>query len=416
MQSARTSWRGGARCADDVRRLDGGVDVMGRNSLLFWLGLAAVGAMGCGGDEAPQASGTKEPDPPATTDTDGGTDAGAEDAACAPISETVAVSQEDGLTPSILWANGSYLVAWQTRTGGTEEVRVARIGTDGSVSSAHVVATLAGAHALPSLQATSSGPMITWEDTGPSGLVIQARALGADGTPTGAVLQLGTSDATEARPATAPLSGGLAVAWMESPGARLGLVSAGGMGQATSLPGARFPALGSRGDDLAVAWSTGAELSLARTTGMPGGSVTGTVVRTGAGEARLPSVAIAASGASMVAWEDTREAEERIYLARVSANGTKQGEVRVEDAEGSANWPVVTVMGERTAVTYYQFPGGPPSIFIAVFGPDLARDRGVLRVSGKNARFPAVAFTGSELGVAWSEKDAGIRMRRVACD
>ncbi|MDI3287520.1 hypothetical protein [Polyangium sp. 15x6] len=382
-------------------------------SLMFVLGLgAALGALGCGSDEAPEPSGAKPPEPPATTDAG----PGGEKAACTPLGGTVVVSQEDGTTPSILWVNGSYLVAWQTLTGGTEEVRVARIGTDGSVSPAHVVATLAGVHAVPSLQTTSSGPMITWEDTGPSGLVIQAHTLDADGAPTGQPMQLGTSDATEARPATAPMSGGLAVAWMETPGARLGLVSSGGMSSTTALPGARFPALASRGNELAVAWSSGAELSIARTTGMPGSSVTGTVVRTGAGEARLPSVAIDASGASIVAWEDTREGVERIYLARASSSGAKQGEVRVEDAEGSANWPIVTVMGERTAVAYYQFQGGPPSIFLSVFGPDLARDGATLRVSGKNARYPAVAFAGSELGVAWSEKDAGIRMRRVGCD
>ncbi|MDC3983544.1 hypothetical protein [Polyangium jinanense] len=381
--------------------------------MMFLLGLgAALGALGCGSDEVPEPSGAKPPEPPATTDAG----PGGEEAACAPLGETVVVSQEDGTTPSILWANGSYLVAWQTLTGGTDEVRVARIGTDGSVSPAHVVATLAGSHAVPSLQATSSGPMIAWEDVGPSGLVIQALALGADGTPTGQPIQLGTSDATEARAATAPMSGGLAVAWMETPGVRLGLVSSGGMSSTTALPGARFPALASRGNELAVAWSTGAELSIARTTGMPGSSVTGTVVRTGAGEARLPSVAIDASGASLVAWEDTREGAERIYLVRAAASGAKQGEVRVEDAEGSANWPIVTVLGERTAVTYYQFQGGPPSIFLSVFGPDLARDGATLRVSGKNARYPAVAFSGSELGVAWAEKDAGIRMRRVGCD
>ncbi|MRG90666.1 hypothetical protein [Polyangium spumosum] len=393
---------------------------MNRMSWMFSWGLgAALGVMGCGGEEAPpQASGTTEPEVPATTDAGPDADAGpgGEEAACAPVSGTIVVSQEDGLTPAILWANGSYLIAWQTRTGGTEEVRVARIGTDGSVSPAHVVATLAGTQALPSLHATSSGPMVTWQDTGLSGLVIQARTLSADGTPTGATIQLGTSDATEARPKAAPLSSGLAVTWMETPGARLGLVSGGGMGSMTSLPGARFPALASRGSELAVAWSTGAELSVARTTGMPGGSIAGAIVRTGAGEARLPSVAIDGSGATLVAWEDTRAAEERIYLSRVNAGGTKEGEVRVEDTDGSANWPVVTVMGERTAVTYYQFQGGPSSIYMAVFGPGLTRDRGILRVSGKNARFPAVAFTGSELGVAWSEKDAGVRMRRVACD
>ncbi|HVK64327.1 MAG TPA: hypothetical protein VM694_07630 [Polyangium sp.] len=384
-----------------------------RMSLMFLSGLAAaIGVLGCGSDETPEPSGAKPPEPPVTTDAG----PGVEEAACAPLGGTVVVSQEDGITPSLLWTNGSYLLAWQTRTGGTEEVRVARIGTDGSVSPAHVVATLAGTHALPTLQATSSGPMVTWEDTGPSGLVIQARTLGADGTPTGQPIQLGTSDASEARPATAPMSGGLAVAWMETPGARLGLVNGAGMGSTTALPGARFPALASRGNELALAWSTGGDLSIAQTTGMPGGSVTGTVVRTGTGEARLPSLALDASGATLVAWEDTREGEERIYLARVSASGAKQGEVRVEDAEGSANWPAVTVMGERAAVAYYQFQGGPPSIFLSVFGPGLARDGATLRVSGKNARFPAVTFTGSELGVAWAEKDAGIRMRRVACD
>ncbi|WP_136973027.1 hypothetical protein [Polyangium sorediatum] len=383
-------------------------------SLMFLSGLAAaLGVLGCGGDETPAPPGTKPPEPPPVTP-DGGP--GVEEAACAPLGGTVVVSQEDGITPSILWTNGSYLLAWQTRTGGTEEVRVARIGTDGSVSPAHVVATLAGSHALPTLQATSSGPMVTWEDTGPSGIVIQAHMLGADGTPTGQPIQLGTSDASEARPATAPMSGGLAVAWMETPGARLGLVSGAGMSSTTALPGARFPALASHGGELAVVWSTGSDLSIARTTGMPGGQVAGTVVRTGAGEARVPSVAIDASGASLVAWEDTREGEERIYLARVSASGAKQDEVRVEDAEGSANWPAVAVMGERAAVAYYQFQGGPPSIFLAVFGPGLARDGATLRVSGKNARYPAVTFTNSELGVAWAEKDAGIRMRRVACD
>jgi len=380
----------------------------------------ALGAIGCGSSKdvelGPPTKGEETGrEPPEEGDDAGAGGSGTTNAACTPLDEIVEVSNDKGTTPSILWSQGSYLLTWQARTAGKDEVHVATLAKDGSMSATHVVATLDGSQALPSLHETSAGRWIIWEDERPAGRAILARALDKQGAPAGATIEIATSDAVEARPTAAPLPSGLAVAWMSAQGTEIGLFSGAPISTTTKLPGAHFPALASRGDELAIAWSSGSDLSIARTSSMPAGALPGANLRSGSGDARIPRVAIDESGRAVAVWEDTRASDERIYLAREGAIGVPPSELRVDDDAGSANWPDVAVMGERTAVVYYQFRSGPPAIYLSIHDAILARIGDAIRISEKNARFPTIAWTGEELAIAWSQKDSGIRLRRVDC-
>jgi hypothetical protein len=388
-------------------------------------GVACLGLViaftACGGEDGEGAAGADNPDNNTSGGTTGdqGGSGGNVAPLCAPVGEVIPVSAGEGSTPSIAWRNGLFAVAWQARESVTDEVRVALISPDGTKQSEHVLAGITAGPALPKVHPTESGFVVVWQDAGAAGSVIRAQQLGADGSPASGPFDVGSSGVTEARPSSALVKNGVAIAWMEPQDTRFGVLSGSSMGPMTTLPGARFPAVASRGGDaeLALAWSNGATLSFARATN-PGGApqmMNGATMRTGPGEAKLPRVA-AGGGQWFVAWEDTRSGAERVYLSRVDGNDKPLGEVRVEEDEGSANWPDVAWTGTHAAVAYYQFQDGPPAVYLKLYTPDLSVATSPIKLSGKNARFPAVTVAGAELGVAWSIKDGGVEFVRVACE
>jgi len=398
-----------------LRVLSGGVACLGL--------VLAVAA--CGGEDGEEAAGANSTDNNNNNNTSGGAtgdpggSGGNLNPLCAPVGDIVPVSAGKGSTPSIAWSNGRFAVAWQARESVTDEVRVALIAPDGTKQSEHVLAAITAGPSLPKVHPTESGFVVVWQDAGASGSVIRAQQLDADGAPTAGPFDVGTSGVTEARPTSALVKGGVAIAWMEPQDSRIGVLSGSSMGAMTTLPGARFPAVASRGGEaeVALAWSSGATLSFARATS-PGGApqmMNNATVRTGPGEAKLPRVA-AGDGQWFVAWEDTRSGAERVYLSRVDGSDKPLGEVRVEEDEGSANWPDVVWTGTHAAVAYYQFQEGPPAVYLRLFGPDLSVATPPIKLSGKNARFPAVTVAGEELGVAWAIKDGGVELVRVACE
>jgi len=385
---------------------------MGRFSIVVIFGLGAASCV-----DAYEATSSPESSDVSSGSgvTSGGADAEAVSGACTSVGDKIDVSAVRGTTPSIAWGGGKYVIAFNARDGATDEVRVAIVDPEAGAVGEHVVASVGGDHSLPSVHATQNGFIVLWQHDAQGVRLIRARSLGADGVPVGSMVELGTSDAAEARPTATVVPGGLAVAWMEQQGARTGLFNGQSMGPTMAMPSARYPALAARGDEIGVAWSSGEELHFGRTTQMPVGAMAASTVRSASGEARLPRIALTPSGDALVAWEDTRSSVERIYLERIDAAGATSPELRVEDEEGSANWPDIASMGDRTAVVYYQYRGGPSAIYLALYDAALTREGEGIKLSGKNARFPSLTWTGKELAITWALKDGGIEMRRLTC-
>jgi hypothetical protein len=382
----------------------------------LWVGLVVAG---CGGSEEEARPSSSNAGQDAGTGSSSGGGGGSNvGSGCKSIGAEIALGAGQGTTPSIAWGGGMYAVAWQAKGAGTDEVRVTLVKPGAGVAGERVLGTLpSGNTAVPRLMADGNGWLVVWQaPSAAGGSVIRAQRLAEDGAPVGATMDVATSSSVEARPAMARLSSGLAFVWMDAQSsARIGLLGGQGMGPISALPaGARYPAIAvADGGEAAIAWSDGATLSFSRA--LPPAAIQGVTVRSGPGEARLPRIANAGSAGHLIVWEDTRAPQEQVYMARVDAAGNVVGEVRVDDDDSSANWPDVVWTGTEAAVVYYQFQG-PPVIYLARLGADLKPKGSPVRVSGKGARFPSIAWNGNELGVAWAIKDGGVRMTRLVCD
>lgn len=352
--------------------------------------------------------------------TTGGADGGdSASVACTKTGEPAAVSAEKGGAPSITWGHGRFAVAWETLDNTPHEVRLSILSPNGDKLSEQVVATLAGTQALPRVHSTENGFGVVFQDKTPNGLVIRARDFGVDGAPSAPHLDVGTSQAAEARPAAAARESGVVIGWMEPQSSVVGLLSGSSMGATTPLSGARFPAIaaGDGASDIGIAWSLGSTLMFAPGSIAAGAPqvLTSVSLRAGTGDANLPRLT---HGQELwfVAWEDTRASVERVYLRTVGSDGTIEDEVRVDEGEDSSNWPDIAWTGEHAAVVYYQFEGGPPAVYLTLFGADRGRVYGPARISGKNARFPSIAAAESALGIAWAVNDGSVEFMHIQCN
>jgi hypothetical protein len=116
----------------------------------------------------------------------------------------------------------------------------------------------------------------------------------------------------------------------------------------------------------------------------------------------------------VVAWEDLRSGVEQVYAAWMDSGGAEQASI--PSSGGSANWPSVAWTGTHAAIAYYQFRDGPPSIFLALVGPDLKRVADVEVTPGLTARFPSVAWSGTRLAVAYAIKDGNVQVAMMDCN
>jgi hypothetical protein len=377
------------------------------------LGLICLAA-GCGGE-------TKGTTSTGSTGTGAGTTTGGIAPKCAVGARDVLVSVGAGSAPAVAFGGDRYLVAWTSTVKDAGDIRVALLDAKGAKVTEQALAEGAGESSYPSVIADGNGFLVVWQDKGVSGAVVNGRRVDAQGMPQGAAFEIAKSTSVDARPSAAPGSLGNAIAWADMASSTLALVSGGIVLGKTAIDSGVNPALGSGGGALGITWVAGSKLGASMLAG-PGAPLAPVMFREAVGKANAPRVTVHDDGSLAVAWEDNRagDGNESVYLVRIDKSAHAGAEKRIPMSAESANYPDVAWTGTHDAVVYYQFRGGPPSIYLSLIGPDLAADGQDLKISGDGlaARYPRIVRAGDSagtLGVVYAEKDGPIRASLVTC-
>jgi hypothetical protein len=171
------------------------------------------------------------------------------------------------------------------------------------------------------------------------------------------------------------------------------------------------PSLVWTGSELAVAWNDGRdgnfEIYLARLE--PDGSKIGGDLRLTNDPMFSATPSLAWTGDELaLAWSDDRDGNNEIYYARVQPDGTVVGgDVRVTDEAAYSSSPAIAVAGGDRALAWLDLRDPDRELYFARLAAGGGNQTGDLRLSelaaaSGNATSVAVAWTGDELGVAYA--------------
>lgn len=316
---------------------------------------------------------------------------------------TVTLSSGEGFVPSVLWTGSEFHVTF-IEDGA---VRLAVVDPSGDIVSEAQVSGGAGA-ALPSLYALENGVVaVIWSEGGD---VLTRHADTSASMLTGPMTVRQTSS-PEPRPAAAPLGNGrLTMAWMEQPESTVATVDGSQIINSTTLSG-WFPAVASKGGDAVVAWSSNGEQGpmVFALSGQSGSAATVP------GSSSLIKDIEPLDDGYAVAWEDVGGAEPTVVMATFSDNGDYRDHAPISPSSGSANWPVMAFTGSQIALAYYQFRGGPPSVYLTFVDPG-SLEAGDEMLIADNAKYPSVAVGGATIATAYAVPEGPAEMLLLTCD
>jgi hypothetical protein len=362
-----------------------------------WLGVVALGALcACGKDN------TNFPSSGTSGGTTGGSTGSGNANACTASVDGAALSQGAGLVPSVSAMAGGLAAAWLEKG----EVVVALVDAKGAASHRTVVSTSAGKAALPSVIPTSGGFIALWAEAA----TVMGRALNSSLAPSGAPFIVQKTASTEPRP-TGVSGGNVAfAAWMNQPTLVAAAVSPGTMQQRGTANG-WYPAIGSDGSRVALAWSAGGKQGPVHVTTI---DAMGSGVDVPGSVALIKSVTVSGTSA-YVGWEDIRTGTEVVQLARIDLTAGKLGATAAASPSGgSANWPALASGGGQVGVAYYQFRDNSPTLFFQVFDGNLQPISGEFVVS-EDAKYPSVAYVNGSWAIAFNKVNGPAELSVVKC-
>jgi hypothetical protein len=398
-----------------------------RGAALAGLLLVLLVSSGC--KRPPQ----EDPEPPYDAADDGGEIVGFDRGSCTLLRNDLPVSDGDNpgkrTVPSLLFHGDRFAVAWNATGRDLGDIHLALLDASGKkLVETRVVDDAAESRAPAIAPLPEGGYLVTWEDvvhTGPH--PIRARRLDLEARPLGPPFLLGESDAESASPSVVPLADGLVFAWNERAGVRVGRLRAGAPAElGPLLTGAKWPFWTGKAGRLALSWTAGEALALAPVTDPlaplspivsavdPGG----TIVR--------PRGVDEGNGAFDLVWEEQRHNPDegklnaQVFTRRIDERGVPGAPVRLSRQIWGANAPDLAFTGKHVAAVFYQFlpklPGISAAILLSLVRPDGSFFAKEVLVSACSARFPRVAWTGTQLGIAFVENDRKVRLSLVSCE
>ncbi|HEU5055559.1 MAG TPA: hypothetical protein VFU21_03515 [Kofleriaceae bacterium] len=182
----------------------------------------------------------------------------------------------------------------------------------------------------------------------------------------------------------------------------------------TDTPGrSDAPSLVWTGSEYGIAWvddrGGNDEIFFARVA--PDGALVGEAVRVtdSPGEGRDPSL-VWTGEEYAVAWVDDLEGNFEVYLARLSASGElAAGPLRVTDDPEFSGSPSLVWTGSELVVAWNDGRDGNFEIYLARLDPDGTKIGGDLRFTtdGSFSATPSLAWTGDELAIGWADDRDG---------
>ncbi len=367
---------------------------------------SATGQGGSGGDTSSQggAGGSGANANGGQGGTSNGGNGGSGGAVSGPCTETLdsaTVGVGDGFTPNIITTpTGFALVATY---GG--EVYAHLLSETGVVTASAQVSTAAGNARLPTIAYDGSTYRVVWAQ----GMGVYTRALNAAGAPSGPSTLVTMTTSTEPRPNIAGTGNAdeLRAAWMQSTGSTAALLDGHNISESDTVDGF-FPAVAMQGSTVGVAWSDGANDG--PITFATADDLTSTV--TVNGSSALIKDLTASDTAFYMVWEDVSGSVEQIGAARIV--GTAVGTGSVAPAGSSANWPAAAWTGTQLAVAYYQFRSGPASVFLTFLEEDLSPTNIELELA-QDAKYASVAVGHGVVAVAYNLDPGPVQLSFVTC-
>jgi hypothetical protein len=280
--------------------------------------------------------------------------------------------------PGIAWSGSEYGVTWGDVRDVNYEIYFNRVSPTGVKQGTDVRVTNAIWYSLaPSVAWSGSEYGLTWVDSRTGDNEIFFVRMSAGGEKRGSDLQVTTSSGDSTVPTIAWSGSEYGLAWYDDRDGDMEIffarISAGGTKLTTDVQVTEYmrssetPSIAWSGTEWGIAWSESRDLNpeiyFVRLSG--DGVEVGPETRLtfDSGDSTLPALAWTGSG-YVVAWQDDRDGNGETYVVGFSATGLKSGaDVRVTDAGGDSTYPAVTWTGSEVGLFWHDARDGNFEIY-----------------------------------------------------
>jgi hypothetical protein len=275
----------------------------------------------------------------------------------------------DQKDPALAWSGSEYGVGWEDNRDGNAEIYFARIDAGGSVLGSEVrITNDTNTSTMPSIAWTTSEFCLSWVDDRDGNAEIYLARVDASGSKVGSDVRVTSDSGVSTAPDIAYTGSELVVGWQEDRDGNDEIYLVRLQHDGTKI-----------GSDVRVTSDTGASRN-------PDLVWTGTEL--------------------VLGWQDDRDGNAEIYLARNQPDGTKVGsDVRVTSATGASEKPSLAFTSTEIGAAWQDSRDGNVEIYFARIATDGSKVGSDVRVS--NDIFPSInasiAWSGSTFGLAWQD-------------
>ncbi|MBW2263438.1 MAG: hypothetical protein JRG91_15845 [Deltaproteobacteria bacterium] len=346
-----------------------------------------------------------------------------EEVVLTPVGTDVRVTDhiQDTTQPVIAWSGSEYGAAWTDDRHGGSEIYFTRLDTAGTIVGSELRVTDAtDSSAVPRISWTGSQYGIAWHRGVIADTEIYFARVGADGAMIGTELRVTTAVRLSSYADIAWTGSAWGLVWQDSRrplgGEDVYFQHVGGDGalvggnvQVIRLNAAlSFPRMTWSGSEFAIAWADNPEgnfeVYFARLDGT--GSMVGSELRLTSAAENSGTASIVWTGSEYaIAWVDARDGNNEIYLARVSASGTKlTSDIRITDFLLSSDSPYLEWTGRDFGLAFADHRDETQIWFvrIAVDGT-MRNDEVKITTDPATSLLPCLAWNGSEFGLTWGD-------------
>jgi len=324
--------------------------------------------------------------------------------------------------PTVAWTGSEFGLAWFDNREGPNEVIFTRVDTDGNKVGSDVIASdLSISSVNPSITFADSEFGLAWQD-GTTSTIIAFSRIDPLGGRIGDVTEVADASSSALYPDVVWSGSQYLVAWHDNRDGDYVIYYAlvnedgtmdGGETRLTATTGeAVHASVVWAGSQYAFAWEdrrSGTQVYAARVD--PSGAKLGSDVRVStAGSPIMPSIAWSGSEIA-VAFQTDWTGVSEMAMRRMNGAGEVVGtsQVQLTSLSASAENPALVWLGSSWALSWNDDRTSGDQISVGLVDPPvtgIVMDVDVTEMS-TGARYPALAWTGSEIGVAWADNTSG---------
>jgi len=338
----------------------------------------------------------------------------------------ITTEPRSSIVPHLAWTGSTFGLTWMDARNVTYEVYFALLSDEGAKIGTDVrLTTATGTSGASSMVWTGSEFGVGLYDERDGNREIYFCRVSASGAKIGSEVRITTDVEYSFGPSIAWTGSEYGLAWQDAMhgNQEVYFVRLSGSGSPVGSR-TRITDDGALSSDPRIAW-TGSEFGLSWSDRRDGndeiyfarvsaaGAQIGSDMRVTNDTAQSHSPGIAWSGSEIaVVWVDDRDGSYEIFFARLSPTGTKVGtDVQVTSTTGFIFNPLVVWSGSGWTLAWEEQRTGGREYFaarVSAVGVPIGTDVWITEDDGSNSSNPALAWTGSEFGGAWSDARDGV--------